>query len=354
MGAYGDLVFHVLSRHAPQLELLPICLSGEVPVTGGALGRKLNRLMLIAHARRRVASVIADVYHVLDGSFSYMIGNIPWQRTLVTVHDMIPALQCRGRFDTPAPGWAARRLIHKSVACIRDAGAVHAVSSHTAADVLEITGRAANAVLLNPLRALPVAAESGSSDMHDDTDQRPFILHVGNNSFYKNRAGVVSAFACLAAHFPALRLILAGTAPDDALRALVARHDMDTRITFVEYPDDRALARLYRKAALLLFPSIYEGFGWPPLEAMRYGCPVVCSNAASLPEVVGDAALMCSPDDPAVVAAACQRVLSEPLFAAELRARGVENLRRFEEKDLASGLVTLYTGLSPALLADAS
>jgi glycosyltransferase involved in cell wall biosynthesis len=288
------------------------------------------------------------VFHVLDGSFCYMIGDIAWQRTVVTVHDLIPALQCRGRFHIPPPGWAARRLIGQSLARISEAGAVQAVSSQTATDVLALTGRAANAVLLNPLRSLPGDGGAEAASALDEAGSWPFILHVGNNSFYKNRPGAVNVFASLALKHATLRLVMAGAAPDVPLRALVSRHGLDNRITFIVNPDDHVLAALYRRAALLLFPSFYEGFGWPPLEAMRFECPVVCSNVASLPEVVGDAALLCDPEDTAGMAGACMRILSEPAVATELRSRGVRNLRRFDTATFAAGFVKLYEGLAMA------
>jgi glycosyltransferase involved in cell wall biosynthesis len=111
-------------------------------------------------------------------------------------------------------------------------------------------------------------------------------------------------------------------------------------------PKDGDLAKLYREASVLLFPSLYEGFGWPPLEAMRYGCPVVCSNVASLPEVVDDAALLCNPEDTGECASALLRVLSDDALAKQLVERGYRNLPRFSSREFALGLSRLYEGLS--------
>jgi glycosyltransferase involved in cell wall biosynthesis len=86
---------------------------------------------------------------------------------------------------------------------------------------------------------------------------------------------------------------------------------------------------LYRLAAVFVFPSLYEGFGLPPLEAMAAGAPVVTSNVSSLPEVVGDAALLVDPMDPAAIAAAIGRVLHEPALRADLVRRGHERVRTF-------------------------
>ena len=111
-------------------------------------------------------------------------------------------------------------------------------------------------------------------------DLQPAVFHVGHNGHYKNRAGVIRVFARIRAQTPA-RLVMAGPPPTAALRDLVKALHVEGDVEFVENPDDAQLFRIYRDAAVFLFPSIYEGFGWPPLEAMALGCPVVCSTAAS-------------------------------------------------------------------------
>ena len=105
---------------------------------------------------------------------------------------------------------------------------------------------------------------------------------------------------------------------------------------------DGELRALYRAAAVFLFPSRYEGFGWPPLEAMAAGTPVVCANMASLPEVVGDAALLAAPDDYAGLARHCVDILSQPALAAELIRRGFENAKRFSLERFATQLAAFY------------
>jgi glycosyltransferase involved in cell wall biosynthesis len=105
---------------------------------------------------------------------------------------------------------------------------------------------------------------------------------------------------------------------------------------------DADLPALHSGAALFCFPSLYEGFGLPPLEAMACGTPVVCSNAASLPEVVGDAALTVDPTDVEGLAVAMHRVLSDPDLAAELHARGLARARTFTWERTARETVAVY------------
>lgn len=272
-----------------------------------------------------------------------MVAGIPLQRTLVTVHDLIPALQTRGCFPVPRPGWAARRLIGSSLGFLRKAGALCAVSQASANDVAAITGRTVDAVIPHYLREFPPVTDSAPEE---GQQLGPYLLHVGHSGFYKNRLGVLRVFALLAGVRPSLRLVFAGAGEDTVLRREIAALGLTTRVTFKVDPDDARLAALYRGAVLLLFPSLYEGFGWPPLEAMHFGCPVVCSDAGSLPEVTGDAALRCAPDDVAGLAAAAMRILDDRDLACDLVARGRRNLERFTAQGMAAGLVRLYEGLA--------
>src|SRR5205085_10793154 len=148
-----------------------------------------------------------------------------------------------------------------------------------------------------------------------DEGREDFLLYPALGWPHKNHARLFEAFALLRSRRPGLRLVLTGyegTVPDGA--------EARGRV-----PADE-LVRLYRRAAALVFPSLYEGFGQPPLEAMACGCPVACSNAASLPEVVGDAARLFDPHDPEAIAAAVQDVLAAP---AEWTAHGLERARLF-------------------------
>ena len=106
------------------------------------------------------------------------------------------------------------------------------------------------------------------------------------------------------------------------LRRAVHRYNLHKYVRFLGFMPDETLAVLYRLAAVFVFPSLYEGFGLPPLEAMASGAPVVTSNVSSLPEVAGDAAVLVDPRDPRAIADGIRRVLTEPGLRETLRARG--------------------------------
>jgi glycosyltransferase involved in cell wall biosynthesis len=341
MALYGGMVLEVLRAHAPEIDVVSVSLRSTLPVSAGGWAALLATLRDIRAARQASSRVQADVYHLLDGSFGYMATGLPMSRTLVTVHDLIPALQARGRFPVPPPGWAARRLIGSSLRLLRRAGALHADSASTARDVQALIGREVTAVVHLPVRSWPASVVPNPAP-----NGQPFVLHVGNNAFYKNREGVLRIFAAMARKRSDLRLSMAGPAPTNALAALAAQLGIADRVDWVVNPRDANLQSLYRHACLLLFPSLYEGFGWPPLEAMSLGTPSVCASTGSLPEVMGHAALLWDPADTEGFAAQALRLLDDADLRLQLRERGTQHLRRFSLQRLAEGLVPLYERLA--------
>jgi glycosyltransferase involved in cell wall biosynthesis len=145
---------------------------------------------------------------------------------------------------------------------------------------------------------------------------QPFVLYVGAPEWRKGADTLLEAMPLLARNHPNVTLALTTTLPGNA------KLPPNVRIAQLGYVDDVTLAALYRGCALLAFPSRYEGFGLPVLEAMSYGAPVVCSTAASLPEVAGDAAAYVPANDPSALAAAMHDVLDDDAYAGELRRRG--------------------------------
>jgi glycosyltransferase involved in cell wall biosynthesis len=117
---------------------------------------------------------------------------------------------------------------------------------------------------------------------------------------------------------------------------------LEDRVTFAGYVPDGDLPPLYSGADCVLLPSLYEGFGFPVLEAFACGAPVVCSNASSLPEVAGDAALLVAPTDTDGLAAAIRRVLEEPGLAAHLRAAGMRQVAAFRWEECARRTLEIY------------
>jgi glycosyltransferase involved in cell wall biosynthesis len=164
--------------------------------------------------------------------------------------------------------------------------------------------------------------------------REPFLLYPARPWPHKNHRRLYEAFALLRRDRPELRLVLTGGGHSgeepEGVEAL-------GNVSVAE------LASLYRRASALVFPSLYEGFGMPPLEAMACGCPVACSVAASLPEVCGDAARYFSPDDPEEIAAAVEDVLVDP---AVWSGRGIARAAEFTWERSAAAHEDVYRELT--------
>ena len=160
----------------------------------------------------------------------------------------------------------------------------------------------------------------------------PYILYTGNIKPHKNVDRLIEAFSILRrGGFEDVKLLIIGDeiSKYPNLRRLVHRFQLHQHVRFLGFVPDATLAVLYRLASVFVFPSLYEGFGLPPLEAMAAGAPVVTSNISSLPEVVGDAALLIDPMDAGAISAAMGRVLADPQLRADLIRRGHERITAF-------------------------
>jgi glycosyltransferase involved in cell wall biosynthesis len=172
----------------------------------------------------------------------------------------------------------------------------------------------------------------------------PYVLTVGTLQPRKNLAAAVAAFERAAADGISHSLVVAGARgwQDDAVIDMLGQTSLRARIRAVGRVSDDELVNLYRGADCLLFPSLYEGFGFPLLEAMACGTPVVCGNRTSLPEVAGGAALLVDPDDTTAFAAALTEVLSSPARHAELVDAGLARARGFTWRRCADLTVAVY------------
>jgi glycosyltransferase involved in cell wall biosynthesis len=192
--------------------------------------------------------------------------------------------------------------------------------------------------------AAAAGAGAGAREALDpDLGARPYVLAVGRLRTKKNLAALLQAFAgarAAAGH----ALVLAGPDGDAsaALRARAARPDLAGRVVLTGHVDDERLLRLYRGAALLAFPSLFEGFGLPVLEAMACGTPVVASEQGAAPEVRGAATQACDARDQRSIANALDAVLGSPDTARALRARGLEHARGFSAGRAARALLDVY------------
>lgn len=240
-----------------------------------------------------------------------------------TIHDLI-------HIQAPAETTAAKRLYYRMIvkpAC-RRASRVLTVSEYSRARIIEWSGLSKNRVVNVGNGAGPPFQPEGPRRIGF-----PYVLYVGNSRPHKGLFSLLLAFRGIPD--PDLRLVLAGRLSAAAALNLDSL-GIRPRTEIVDGPTDEELATLYRGAAMLVMPSLVEGFGLPALEAMACGTPVIASNAAALPEVVGDAGVLVDPFDVAGLQSEMESLLASPASRDAMRARGLARARQFTWDNVAA------------------
>jgi glycosyltransferase involved in cell wall biosynthesis len=179
----------------------------------------------------------------------------------------------------------------------------------------------------------------------------PFVLYVGNVKPHKNLERLIQAVHHLHENgYDALKLLVIGSdiSKYQSLRRAIHVFNLHRFVRFLGFVPDRTLHVLYGLASVFAFPSLYEGFGMPVLEAMACGTPVVCSDRTSLPEVVGDAAVLVDPEDVGALARAVTRVLGDAALAGGMRERGLARARQFTWERAAVATRAVYEAAAGA------
>lgn len=308
------------------------------------------RFLLAAWARRDVPRIDgrlrpARVLHATN--YLAPPSRLP---TLVSIYDCsfvrYPEL-CTPEVRALVP--LVRRAIARGVS-------VHTSSEFVADEIEEIFGpglRAAGRLAVIPL-GLPRLGDASRlpANVVETVGASPFVLAIATLEPRKNLAHLVSAFGALAAKHPDLALVIAGRdgparpAVDEAISRLTA--DARKRVVLAGHVSDAGRRALLESARVLAYPSIYEGFGFPLLEAMSASLPVVAARAGSIPEVAADAALLVEPTDERGLADALDRVLTDDTLRAELVARGHDRVETFSWNATASALNERYRQLIEA------
>jgi Glycosyltransferase len=269
--------------------------------------------------------------------------------TIATIHDVIPL-----RLPAYQPNARVKAYMKLIARAAHHTSLIITVSQHAKQDMID--------ALKLPAEKIRVIYEAAGEEYRPVTDPailaqtraryglgERYIFYLGGLDQRKNIPQLIHAFARLQAQNgdPTLKLLIAGN-PDKQKgplfpdpRPVAANLGMTGQIVyrFVEEEDKPAL---YSGASLFVFPSLYEGFGLDPLEAMSCGAPVVCSNRTSLPEVVGDAALSVDPDDIKALVAAMHTVLNDPAKRRELSARSLQQAQHFSWQKTAQETLAVY------------
>jgi glycosyltransferase involved in cell wall biosynthesis len=260
-------------------------------------------------------------------------GNVP---VVITIHDMIQELFPH---DFPDGGWIERKR-----RAIGLASWILCDSRNTEIDLLRLYPQAEGRTSVVHLAAgaSNISDASPISRPRNSDTGRPFLLYVGHRGGYKNYAGLLEAYARSPRLRQDLDLVCAGGGSFNPTEILaLEKLNLTDRVRHVAV-NDEALTELYGTAAIFVYPSLYEGFGLPPLEAMRAGCPVVALRAGSVPEICGDAARYAGSTEPDALGAAIQALWDAPTEREWLIDAGQVRSRDFSWEKCARETAKIY------------
>ena len=271
---------------------------------------------------------------------------------VVTVHDVLDFIFLR----TKQTERQSRMRLQLAKLALRRAGAIVAVSRSTRDDIMRIFGLSdANRIsvaynAVDPKLLAPVTEAERRPVLERYQIRYPFLLYAGSAKPHKNVTRLIEAFSALRSElardgqFPDLKLIVIGDdiSENPGLRRAVVRSGVQHDVRFLGFVPIEAVRVFYASAEVFVFPSLYEGFGLPPLEAMAQGAPVVCSNTSALPEVVGDAAILVNPENSFEIMHAVKRVLLDPQLRQALGERGRLRAAGFSWRHSAEQLLATY------------
>jgi len=327
------------------------------------LGYADQFLLYPRELRRRIREQPADtVFVVTDQALGMWVPHLVHRPHVIHCHDFLALRSALGEFPEHPTGWTGRqyqRLIRKGFSHGR---AFISVSQKTREDLQRFLTRGSplsevvHNGLNHPFRPMELAGRiSKLKAVGINIPEAGCLLHVGGNQWYKNRKGVLAIYRAYAATQPSPpELWLIGSTPTAELRGLADRIPVPGKVRFLTGLDNDQVNAAYAHAKILLFPSLEEGFGWPIVEAMASGCPVITTAAAPMTEVAGNAARLI-PRMPASAQSSEQRAWAQNAASvvaevvqmsreqrADLVQRGWQNARRFDTEQTLDAYARIY------------
>jgi len=290
-----------------------------------------------AYRLSRLVRCQDDVVHLTNQNFARFALSTK-NRFIITVHDLI-----RLFFDLDKETITEKVLLKLDIRGIKRASHIITVSQHTKNDMIEL--------LKIPDSRISVIYNGVDHSIFKPykkkTLDNPYIMYVGAERPRKNFGRLLEAFAMLSKEFPELRLVKVGEPgrSEEYRRDTLMRLDslgIIQAVIFTGSIPELDLARYYSSAVLLAYPSLYEGFGLPPLEAMACGCPVVASNNSSLPEVVGEAGIMVNPYATNSLTQAMREILTNSKLMGDLVKKGLKQAKKFSWEKTAEQTQEVY------------
>jgi len=273
------------------------------------------------------------------------------RKVVITVHDIVPYLMRDDPLQNVYRHFYDRWFDSRAMQNIQRADRIIAISACTAGLLKENLSCREDKIRVvlygldhELFRPKPVTPEFRARYGLDPRFR--YLLYVGSENPRKNLPRLIKAFSKVRCQAPDVRLVKVGT-PEylthyEFLKSQINSAGLDDDVVFISHPPQEDLITLYSAADVFVFPSLYEGFGMPPLEAMACGAAVICSNASSLPEVVGDAALKVDPYDVDAWAEAIISVLGNDRLRQELKTRGLAQAAQFTWESTVEKTLAVY------------
>lgn len=287
-----------------------------------------------------------DIYHVPQNGIG-----LPQRKNclyVATIHDLIPYIMP----ETVGKGYLSK-FISQMPGIISSTDMIITVSEWSKKDIMRIFNIPEERIAVTHLAAddmfVPMDKSSALQHIKEKYGiDRNFILYIGGFSPRKNVKSILVAFSMIYKNFSKdYRVVIIGSSKDDHqfLIKLSQNLGIGDKVFFTGYVPYEDLPYFYNGADVFVYPSLYEGFGLPPLEAMSCGTPTITSNVSSIPEVVGDGALLINPFDTEELAKAMEKVLEDPGLKADLISRGFERAAEFNWRKTAQQTLEVYEKL---------
>lgn len=298
---------------------------------------------------RYAQRIQGDINHIVDQGYGHLLYKLDPKRTVVTCHDLILLKLKSGEIERSSPR-IATKMFEYSIRAMCRAAAIIANSNSTKQDIIQYTSYPPDKIkiIYNGLDPSFQKIEDKNllekiKNKYSLKKKSAILLHVGSCALYKNIETILCVLSVLV-HEMGVKSVLIKVGDKFTVdqQRLINELGLTRHVVYLGKIPREDLVAIYNIADIFVYPSLYEGFGWPVLEAMACGTPVVISNFASLPEIAGDAAIMVNPSDPEEIAKAVHMILTNEELRLSLITKGLRRASQFTWEKTAEKVLEVY------------